>query len=160
AANSVLFSGGPNAAFQAADSPPNHRGRSFASLVTDCVPGSAEGSAMKLVRLVGPFVFALAALAGPACADGTTVAGKVLVGLDQADAALHKGQCRGVRGVVAEQLEAKHQAVVGKASGDDYDRLTAWLKTGREIKEEFSTALGERRDKLEAALALFKESWK
>jgi hypothetical protein len=116
---------------------------------------------MKLVRSVGPFVFlALGALASPAFADGTTEAEKGLVELYQSGKLFDKNQYRGVRAVFAEQFEAKQQAVLRKAYGDDYGKLTAWLKTRPDIKEEFYTALDERHDKLEAALALFKEIWK
>jgi hypothetical protein len=71
-----------------------------------------------------------------------------------------KGQYKAVRAAFARLFEQRHDGLIRRAYGTDYEALTAWLNARPEIKQNFYTALDEQYDRLDNALALFRDIWK
>jgi hypothetical protein len=93
-------------------------------------------------------------------ADTPTDAEEAIIEMYKSDKLFDKKQYTAVRAAFTQRFEQKHQAVIRKAYGDDYETLNTWLDAHADIKQKFYTALNEKYDKLPAALTLFKELWK
>src|SRR5258708_4460348 len=106
------------------------------------------------------FSLILFLLAGSPCpADEPGGAQKTIVDLYKSGKLFDKTEYRAVRAAFAQRFEERYEDVIKKAYGEDYEKLTTWLKARPEVREEFYTALNEKHDKLDAALTLFKEIW-
>jgi hypothetical protein len=69
-------------------------------------------------------------------------------------------QYKAVRAAFARAFEQKHAETIRAAFGEDHAKLTDWLNSKPDIKEDFYTAIDERHDDIGAALRLFAGLWK
>src|SRR5262245_13165948 len=101
----------------------------------------------------------LCALVGSFCPAADAEADKAVIDLYKSGKLFDKAQYRAVRAAFAQRFESRHQEVIDKAFGDDRDKLTDWLKAHPDVREDLYTALDEEHDKLDRALALFRDVW-
>jgi hypothetical protein len=110
------------------------------------------------------FCFLVLALSRPAAHAGETLnpeaAERAIRELYTSNKLFARKDYKAVRAAFARRFEARHQDLIKRAYGDDYQRLTAWLQDNPDIKEDFYTAIDEKHDQIEAALRLFKDVFK
>jgi hypothetical protein len=114
-----------------------------------------------MVRRLAYALVILACAAGPARADDEPADwAKPIADLYSSNKLFEKGQYRAVRAAFAHAFEVRHDQLLRDAYGDAFDALTEWLTKNPEVKEEFYNALDEERDRLPAAVRLFRRLWK
>ena len=117
---------------------------------------------MKTIHSAGLYsVFAICIAAAATCrAADPTDAEKKIAELYKSGKLFDEKQYKTVRAAFSQQFEETQKAAIKDAFGDDYDKLTEWLKKRPEVKEELYTALDPTTDKVQTALTLFKQLWK
>src|SRR5262249_3458756 len=140
-----------------------HRGRGLAvSSTPHPQPPAREEAPVRTFRRLGlaSLLTLLAAAGRPCWADTPGDAEEEIVQLYKSNKLFDKGQYKAVRAAFARLFEQRHAGPLRRAYGGDHDALAAWLEARPEVKQNFYTALDERHDRIEPALALFKEVWK
>src|SRR5262245_24688312 len=69
-------------------------------------------------------------------------------------------QYKNVRGICSKVFEAKFKDEIKSAYGDDFEAINAWFEKQKDLKEEFYTAIDEKKDKVPQVLRIFHELWK
>jgi hypothetical protein len=98
--------------------------------------------------------------ANAAPADALEDAEKAILELHTSGKLYDKKEHKAVRAAFARWFEAKHDADIQQAFGDDKEKLGAWLESHADLKQGLYTAIDDRFDKVPEALMLFKELWK
>lgn len=83
-----------------------------------------------------------------------------IVELYQSGKLFDKGKHKSVRKAFADVFATRNDAEIRQGFGDDYDKLTTWLKEHPDVREKFFTAVDEKYDKVPRVMELFHEIWK
>ena len=95
-----------------------------------------------------------------AIADAPPSGDQAFVELHRSGALFDRKQYKKVRAAFAGAFEQKHAESIRAAFGENHAKLTDWLNSKPDIKEDLYTAIDERHDDVAAALRLFAELWK
>lgn len=99
-------------------------------------------------------------LATPVHADELDDAEKAVVDLYDAGKLFTRTNYPALREAFAKIFEVRHVGEIRRAFGEDYDELTKWLDSKKNLKQDLYTAIDEKNDDVVAALAMFREIWK
>jgi tetratricopeptide (TPR) repeat protein len=106
-------------------------------------------------------LFVLLVLPLPATiADAPASSDQAFVELHRTGALFDRKQYKKVRAAFARAFEQKHAETIRAAFGENYAKLTGWLNSKPDIKEDLYTAIDERDDDVATALRLFAGLWK
>lgn len=92
----------------------------------------------------------------PAVAEGI----KELAELSKSGKLFDAQEYKKVRGICCKVFEDKFKEEIKAAYGEERDALNSWFEKQKDLKEEFYTAIDEKRDKVPQALRIFRDLWK
>jgi hypothetical protein len=93
-------------------------------------------------------------------ADAVEDAEKAILDLYDSGKLFPRANYKAVRAAFADLFEARHDATIRQAFGDDYEALNKWLTAHVELKQTFYTAIDEKHDDVRRALEVFRQIWK
>ena len=83
-----------------------------------------------------------------------------LVEMTKTGKCFSRDEYRKVRGAFVRDFEEQYRDVIKNAFGDDFDVLNQWFEKNIEVKEEFYSAIDQKKDDIGAALKIFHSLWK
>ena len=99
-------------------------------------------------------------LAAPAPTQTLEEVDPAIVELYKSGKLFDRAEHKKVRKAFADAFAAKHENAIRQGFGDDYEKLSAWLKERPEVRERFFTAVDEQHDKVQRVMELFHDIWK